>query len=135
MPDRLSLRLQQLQHEVHEPPQIIECARLENPFPAGLVRQLRVTISSDLDESNNLVVAEPRHRGVNAALVEAQPVIMWLTVRPDTKAITIDTDSGPFLEPCTHLHPRPDPCDGLGLKIEGEESHAHRTAAQITVPV
>ncbi len=46
----------------------------------------------DLDKTDDLVIADPQRGIVHPALVQFEPVVIALTIRPDSEAVTINTD-------------------------------------------
>src|SRR5262245_58435058 len=63
MSNVLSARLEYLQHEVQKPSQVLERFVVKQPLTICLVAQLRVAVTTNLREPNDLVVAEP-HDGI-----------------------------------------------------------------------
>ena len=108
---------------------------VDQPFAVGLIEKLRVPIAADVDETDDLVIAQPLHRIVHPPLVQPQPVIVRLAVRPDANTIPVNADAGPLLQPDTDLHARADPGHGLALEIEGKQPNPHRAATQLPLAV
>src|SRR5690349_12571602 len=106
MSKRLPLRLEKLHREEHEPLELVEALVVNQAFPVRLIAKVRVPIARDLDEANDLVVAEADNWIVHSPLVETQPVVMRLSIWPDTKPIPVDADACPLAKPRSHLGTR-----------------------------
>ncbi len=102
-------RLDALQNEVHEASQIIQGLVMDKPLSVGLVHQVGIAIPADIDETDDLVVAQLLDGIVDPPLVETEPVVVRFTERPDAKAITVDADAGPFAKPRPYLRSRANP--------------------------
>src|SRR2546425_1036462 len=104
----LTLGLDHLQHEVDETAQILKTLRMDYALTVRLIPQLWVAILSDFDEPDDLVVAKPDDRVVDAPLIQSEPVIMRLAIWPHPKSITVDADTGPFAQPGPDVGPSAD---------------------------
>src|SRR5947208_1769763 len=100
---RLPLRLEKLQREIKEAPQILERLGMDDTLTIRLVAQVRVAILCDLDKANDLVVAQSNNRIIYATLVESEPIIMRLAVGPYAESIAIDADSRPLPKPRSYF--------------------------------
>src|SRR5258705_277471 len=76
-----------------------ESPRMNDTLSVRLIAQFRVSVLSDLDESHDLVVAQAEDGVVHPALVEAEPVVMRLAVRPNAESVAVDTHSRPLPQP------------------------------------
>jgi hypothetical protein len=79
----LPLGLQKLQDEVDQRAQVLHGLVVDEPLAVGLIEQLGVLVAADVDEADDLIVAEPLHGIVDAPLVQPQPAIARLAARPD----------------------------------------------------
>jgi hypothetical protein len=122
--------LELLEHEVHQAPEVVEGPALDDALAVGLVDELGVRLAADLDEADDLVVAQTDRRIVDPALVEAKPVIVRLAVGPHAKCIAVDADAGPLLEPGPDVPIRADLGDRGRLEVEGEQPHLDGAAGQ-----
>src|SRR5262249_27580817 len=77
--------------------EVLERGVVDQTFPVGLVLQVRVPVPADLDETNHLVVAEALDGIVDTPLVEPQPVVMRLRVRPHPAAVPVAAHACPTL--------------------------------------
>src|SRR5262245_20413396 len=105
MTERLPIRFNGLKDEVHEPTQVLERSIVHEAFAVRLVHQIRIRVTPDINEADDLVVAEMLDGVVHATLIKSQPVVMRLPVWPNAKAVAIDADPGPFAQPSPNLHP------------------------------
>src|SRR5262249_11601884 len=135
MSQRLSLGFKDLEDEVHQPAQVIQRSRLEKALAIRLINELGVPVIRDLDEAQDLVVAQPHNGIVDPTLIETQPVVVRFAVWPHPKPVAIDTDAGPFLQPASDFHPWTDACDCVGFQIEGKETSSHGTTVEVAVPI
>src|SRR5207237_7552678 len=126
----LSLILVNLENEIDLPAEILKRLIVEQALAVGLIAQARICVARDLYKAHYLVVAESHDRIVDPALIQPQPVVMWLAVWPDAIAVSVDADSGPLLEPSPDFHPGSDVRNCLSLEIEGEELDPNGSAME-----
>ena len=135
MAERLALRFQRLEDEVHQPSEVLEGAVVQQAFPVGLVPEVGIRVARYLDESDDLVVAQPDDGIVDAPLIEAQPVVVRLAVGPDPEAIAVDADPRPLAQPGAHLCARSDPRERLRLQVEPEDPHPEGPAVKLPAAI
>ena len=114
-----------------EPAQVIERLVVDQPLAVGLVHQVGVAVPADVDEADDLVVAQLLDRVVHPPLVQAEPVVVRLAVGPDAEAVPVDADPGPLAQPRPDLHAGPDPGQRLALQVEGEDADPDRPAGEL----
>src|SRR6516162_8021921 len=135
MSQTLSLGFEDLEHEVHQPAQVIQCSRLEKPLAVRLINEVGIPVIRDLDEAQDLVVAQPHNGIVDPTLIETEPVVVRFTVWPHPKPVAIDADAGPLLQPRSDFHPGTDARDCVRFQIEGKETDSHGTTLEVPLPV
>ena len=103
---------------MYQPAKVLEGRIVDQAFPVGLIDETRIRIGPDLDEADDLVVAEADDRIVYPSLIEPQPVVMRFAVWPDPESVTVDAHPGPFLEPRTYVHAGADAGKRFRLEVK-----------------
>src|SRR5262249_55133746 len=104
---------------------------MDQSLAVRLVDQVRIVVPTDVNESDDLVVAQMFDRTVDSPLVKPQPVIMGLAVGQHAKPIAVNTDASPLAKPPAHFCPRTNPGQCLGLKVEGVHPDLNRSTSQL----
>ena len=66
----LPFGLKDLKRKVQEPSQVIQCIIMYEPLAVGLVSEAWIGIARYFDKSDDLIIAQPDHWVIDAALVQ-----------------------------------------------------------------
>ena len=128
---RLAVIFQLQQQEVNEAPEVVKGGGCESALRDWFDREVRVLVAADGDEPDDLIIAEADHGVVDAVLVQAEPVIVRLSVWPDAEALAVDADAGPLAEPACGLLAWADAGEAGRLQVKTVQADFHRATVQL----
>src|SRR5579864_3357188 len=87
VPNCLAMILNLQEHVVDQATEIVKCRIMYQSLTVRLVEQLGIRVPGNLDKTDHLIVTQANYWIVDPSLVQTEPVVMRLAIRPNPETV------------------------------------------------